>query len=422
MTVYRGKKDKTYRYDFWYRKQRYTGSTGQSKKRAAEDAERKIQEDVERQAAGLPPIAPPADLQSPKIQDWANVYVAHQERRGRKIAPLTRDLAVALKFFGALPARIERSEDEPYHDLTLAQVAADPMWVERFEQWMDARRVHIPVVSKGRVLHMRKTKRRIGASAKNHLRSAMSGIFKVALLPKHKAVTQVTTNPWTDVPRDSTKRRSTNVTIEQLRAWIRASAPHVKLALAIAALAPKLRVANVLSLQWGIEIHLKRSTIVVEEHKTMRGTGLPLVVPITPTLGMILAHAYVRRDTSSRSVIAYRGRRIKSLKTGLRNAARRAGLDYGLLVKRGVTFHTLRHYAATTLAALGVSDALKRDTMGWQDMSTARIYEELTASHQVGPLAQLAEATPLADLFVTSGPTNLPTTARPVAERHRNSA
>jgi integrase len=421
MTVYRGKKDRTYRYDFWYRRQRYTGSTGQSKKRAAEDAERRIQEDVERTAAGLPPLIPPEVLPSPSIQDWAEVYIAHQARRGKKIAPLMRDLAVALKFFGAPPAQMERSDEEPYHDLTLAHVATDPMWVEKFEQWMDRRHVSIPMRT-GKGVVLRQTSRRIGASAKNHYRSAMSGVFKVALLPKHRAITGVSVNPWDHVPRDATKRRTTMVTAEQLRAWIREAAYHVKLALAIAALAPKLRMANILSLRWQApEVDLKAALITVLEHKTADATGLPLVVPITPVLGAILEHAHARRDRRTPYVITYHGQRVRSLKTGLRSAARRAGLVYGLR-KGGATFHTLRHYAATTLAALGVPEALRRDTMGHQDVSTTQIYTHLAAQHQRAPLAQLAAATPLQDLFVISTPTNLPTTARPVTERHRNTA
>jgi integrase len=399
MTVYRGKKDRTFRYDFEYRGQRYWGSTGQTKKRAAEDAERKIREDVERKAAGLAPIAPPEVQQPPTIQDWANVYIAHQARRGRKIAPLMRDVAVALKFFGQAPTGVQPTDDEPFHDLTLAQVANDPMWVEKFEQWMDNRRVSIPMRS-GTGVVLRQTRRKIGASAKNHYRSAMSGLFKVALLPKHRAITHVAINPWDHVPRDPTKRRTTMVTADQLRTWIQESAYHVKLALAIAALAPKLRLTNILSLRWHApDVDLKAALITVQEHKTATSTGLPMVVPITPVLMAILQHAHARRDRHCAYVITYGGQQVRSLKTGLKNAARRANIPYGL--KRGAaTFHTLRHYAATTLATLGVPEALRRDTMGHKNVSTTQIYTHLAAQHQREPLAQLAAATPLQDLFV----------------------
>jgi integrase len=418
MTVYRGALDKHYRYDFQYRGQRYWGSTGQSKKRAAEDAERKIREKVERAAAGLAVEAPASQAPtSPYIQDWASVTIAYKAGKGRKVAPLTRDLAVCLKFFGQAPGGVERAEDEPYHHLTLREVEQEPMWVERFEQWLGARRVHVPIRRrKGQPVTMRKTTRKIGASAKNHARSAMSGLFKVALLPKHKAVTNITSNPWSDVPRDATRRRNTMVTSQQLRAWIQQAAYHVKLALAIAALAPKLRLENILSLKWTTEtVNLKGALITVEEHKTLARTGLPLVVPITPVLAAILQHAHTRRDKQCSYVITYHGRRVRSLKTGLRGAAGRAGVPYGLLRKGGATFHTLRHYAATTLAQLGVPEALRRDTMGHLDISTTQIYTHLAAQHQREPLAQLAAATPLEDLFVTpraDSSTNPPTTGR----------
>lgn len=414
MTVYRGKQDKHYRYDFQYRGQRYWGSTGQSKKRAAEDAERKIRENVERVSAGLPVATPAEDApSSPYIQDWASVYVAHQARRGRKLAPITRDLAVALKFFGQAPKGTTPTDDEPYHHLTLLDVAGDPLWVEKFEQWLDQRHAYVPVRTghgRSRKVTMRKTARTIGASAKNHYRTAMSGLFKVALLPKHRPITNVTVNPWEHVPRSPTRRRSTMVTAEQLRAWIREAATHVKLALAVAALAPKLRLENILSLKWDM-VDLKTGLITVQEHKTLARTGLPLVVPITPMLGAIVQHAHTRRDRRCPYVITYHGQRVRSLKTGLKNAAKRANLTYGLR-KGGTTFHTLRHYAATTLAALGVPEALRRDTMGHLDISTTQIYTHLAAQHQRGPLAQLAAATPLEDLFVlgrADSPTNSPT-------------
>jgi integrase len=421
MTVYRGKKDRTYRYDFHWKGQRYSGYTGQEKKRAAEDVERKIQEEVKRAAAGLPPLTAPPAPTSPTIQDWAEVYIAHQARRGKKLAPLTRDLTVALKFFGQPPAGVTPADEEPYHHLTLLDVANDPMWVEKFEQWLDKRRVSIPMRT-GKGLVIKQTNRKIGASAKNHYRSAMSGLFKVALLPKYRALTHVTANPWDGVPRDRVTKRTTMVTSDQLRAWVKEAAYHVKLALTIAALAPKLRLANILGLRWvSSQVNLQAGLITVQEHKTAALTGLPLVVPITPMLGAILEYAHRRRDKRCDHLITYKGRRVRSLKTGLRASAKRAGLTYGLR-KGGATFHTLRHYAATTLAALGVPEALRRDTMGHQDIATTQIYTHLAAQHQRAPLAQLAEATPLQDLFIIQSPTNFPTTARRGTPREVNSS
>jgi integrase len=230
------------------------------------------------------------------------------------------------------------------------------------------------------------------------------------LLPKHRAITHVAGNPWDDVPRDATTKRTTMVTTAQLRAWIQQSVSHVKLALAIAALAPKLRLSNILSLRWTTgEVDLRAGLITVQEHKTLERTRLPLVVPISPMLSAILTHAQIRRDQRTTYVINYKGQRVRSLKTGLKNAAKRAGLTYGLK-RGGATFHTLRHYAATTLAALGVPEALRREAMGHQDLATTQIYTHLAAQHQREPLAQLANATPLDDLFVTRPPTNSPTT------------
>ena len=69
-----------------------------------------------------------------------------------------------------------------------------------------------------------------------------------------------------------------------------------------------------------------------------------MVVPISPQLRDILKAAHAARNGPH--VIQFHGRPVASIKTALRNAARRAKMPYGLRA-RGATFHTLRHLAAT---------------------------------------------------------------------------
>jgi len=143
-----------------------------------------------------------------------------------------------------------------------------------------------------------------------------------------------------------------------------------------------------------------RKFITIADHKTDRSTGFEMVVPISPQLREILDAA--QSASNGAYVIQYGGRPVGSLKTALRNA-RRAHVPYGLRA-RGATFHTLRHLAATMLAELRVPEALRKETMGHKEIRTTQIYTHLRPVHQVEPLEQLSNATPLADLLRSCPP------------------
>ena len=81
---------------------------------------------------------------------------------------------------------------------------------------------------------------------------------------------------------------------------------HVRLAVAIAALAPKLRLASVLALTWSENIDADFRFITVRRHKTVTRVRRPQVVPISEQLRSILHDARRRTHTH---VVEYRGRR-----------------------------------------------------------------------------------------------------------------
>jgi integrase len=189
-------------------------------------------------------------------------------------------------------------------------------------------------------------------------------MYRVARLPQFRTTTGVTMNPMDGIPRDRVQRRPLALTLDQLRLWIAHASPHVQLALAIGALAPKLRLTNILALRWDAHFDPELKYITVAEHKTDRVFGHEMVVPIIPQLRGILEAA--RAGATGPYVVSYGGRPVTSIKTALRNAARRAKIPYGWRV-RGATFHTLRHLAATMLAELRVPEALRKETMGHKD-------------------------------------------------------
>lgn len=366
MTTFKHPHGKTWRYDFWWKGRRYTGSTDQLTKADADMVESELKKRLRQQAWG---IAPVERTHTPLFTEWAAHYFAAQKRRLTRPDILERTLRVVLAFWGTKPAQ-KPVDGGIYHNLRLADPILDADWLEKFEAWMEDRG--------------------ISGSSKNSYRSALSGMFKLALKPTWRKKTNVTVNPVAGMDRDATRSRRTTVTVEQLQGWILKSAPHVRLALAIGALAPKLRLASILALRWEKNFDRGLQFITVHDHKTIRSSGEPQVMPIDPQLREILTRLQKKRGP----LITWRGEPVKSIKTALSRSAADAGIDYG---RANVTFHSLRHTMATMLAELGVPDEQRRLVMGHSDLRTTQGYTHLRPLHERAPLAQLSGAMPLTE-------------------------
>ena len=374
MTVFRPAPGRPYRYDFWWRHHRYAGNTHQHRKDEAEAVEAKVREQLRLKAAGL--VAPPPP-ETPRFQDWAEVYFREQSKRLTRVDILQRTLRVVLAFWGAAPTRTKPVAGGVYHDLRLGDPIADPSWLAKFDEWMDARG--------------------IAGSTKNSYRSAVSGLYRLALRPKYRTVAHITHNPMRDVPRDQVAGRVVALDVPTIRALIKASPAHVQLALAIAALAPKLRLRSILELRWDTHIDRDLQYITVTKHKTVRKAG-PQVVAISPQLRTILETA---KKSGAASVVSYRGASVSSIKTSLRRAVREIGLTYGVK-DGGVTFHAIRHSIATLLAELGLPERQRMEVMGHLEIRTTQKYTHLRPHHQIGPHAVLSDAVQVEDLVVAA--------------------
>lgn len=397
MTVYYDPKTKGYRFDFRLHGRRQTSPRGFPTKREAADAEAARRRQIRRQVAGLEPLDAPV---APAIQDWAEVYVDFLERRQRvrHLASIEHVLRVVLRFWGRRPDReLEPHEAGPYHDYRLSDPITDPSLITRFEDWM--------------------IKRKIAAATRNRYRTAMSRLYAVAMLPEFRAATTVTMNPFRAVLRDRERGRTVTLSLEQLRAVLTHASPHLRLAVAIAALAPKLRLGSILALRWS-DVDLETRTIVVQEHKTVGRTGRPQVAPISSQLAGILQAARSTRTTAW--VVAYRGGPVKTIDTGLKAACQAAGVPYGLRTG-GATFHTIRHSMASTLARLGVPEHIRKNIMGHETITTTQKYTHLVPEDERAELERLAAAVPLTDLVVGTvvglSPRSRPSRA-PVVRRH----
>ena len=384
MTVWKEKGRNTYRYSFYFQKQRHTGSTGLTTQADAERFEHNLKEKLRRRAAGL---ELPGPEQTPPFSEWAAVYFAHASKTVTRPERIDDLLRVVLRFWGRRPSGKDPKnppvEGEPYHDLRLGDAIANPEWVAKFEDWMDGRGV--------------------AGQTKNQYRSTVRQMYQLALQPRWRTKTHIQTNPMDGIFRDRPGQREVIITPEDMRRLLAHASYHVRLAIAIGALAPKLRLASVLDLQWGVHIDEQLKFITVHEHKTAARTRRPQVIPITAQLRRILEDA--RRRSSGRRgshVVTYRSEPIKTIRGGIAGAAKAAGLPYGRFTDEGLTFHTLRHTAATLMAELDVSEHKRKAVMGHSHIGTTQKYTHLRPMHEVAPLELLSEELPIDDLVTQS--------------------
>lgn len=420
VTTFLHPKGKTFRYDFhWTNPQtgiskRYTGSTGQLTKDAADQVEDKIKENVRKEAYGILPFD---RTRTPSFQAWASTHLKYVAQRGkvRRIDFAKATLRLCLQFWGRRPTKLpdpdstptkwraqiaaarSRIESAPFHDLRLADPILDPEWILRFEEWLDAMQLSGP--------------------RKNHYRSAMSTMYRTALLPQFRKKTNVSLNPFANIERDTVPSRDTTLTIDQIRALITHAAPHLRVALAIAAYAPELREGSILGLKWRVHLSPTLARITVVQHKTKQHTQRPQIVPISDDLRAILEWAR-KRTPGATYVITFKRKPVKRIGTALRTAVTRANatlpkderMTYGVR-NGGLSFHTIRHSVATLLAEAGESEAIRQLLMGHSTAAMTQKYTHLAARAKEAPLERLASALQLVD--AVQGPLQTRTTQTP---------
>lgn len=383
MTVYFDKRRGAYRWSFEFHRQRHQSPRTFPTKREAKAAEEVRRTSLRRQRAGLE--APPTE-RAPTFSEWAGVYMTYVERLAKdghikRPDIIDGNLRVVLRFWGKRPRKKATIEaGAPYHNLRLDDPILTPKWLREFDTWIDQRKVK--------------------PWTRHHYLVTMSRLYWLALHPEYRQdAGTIAYNPFAGRPRPRGARRTVTVTPGELLRWLTAASYHVRLAMAIAALAPKLRLQNILQLQWA-DVDLERNLIVIWRHKSDR-SGRPMVSAISPPLRTILHHARAQYPYADH-VVLYRGKPVQKIDTAVKAAALAAEIRYGRDVG-GATFHTLRHSMSTLLARLGRKPLELQMAMGHADYATTTRYTHLDVEDERTALDALGERLAIEEV-VMAGP------------------
>lgn len=406
MSVFRRPGSPVWYYEFEHKGVRYRASTGQLIENDARAVEAKERLRVRRDAAG---VGDPEPAASVTFTEWAEHYYLHVKdrlklKRPDRIEQLTRS---ALRFWGARPAgEVGQPSDpsRPYHNLRLIDVVNDPTWLRRWDDWLAMPKREAPRLRRGSNLRVGAKPRLVtwSAQTKNQYRSWLAQMFHLATHPTYREATGIIQNPTAGMWRDRAVGREVTITVDDLNAILAVSAEHLRLAISIAILAPKLRLSNILGLRWKDIIDDYRY-LRIAQHKTGHATGRPMVAYVSEQLREILQATRKRRPGGD-WVVSYRGGRVHEVRGAVAGAVARAavtrrGLTYGRK-EDGITFHTLRHTAATLLAELDVPPSKRQQLMGHLHFATTMKYEHLKPASEAEAAETLSAAVPIKDLVL----------------------
>ncbi len=276
---------------------------------------------------------------------------------------------MVLAFWGAKPEKTEPVAGGKYFDLRLGDPIARPELIAEFESWMEERGISGP--------------------RKNHYRSACSMIYRVALLPEYRRVSGVRENPFAHVQRDRQTRRTAILTLEQLQQWTSTAPLEVAIVVAIGALAPALRLGNVIALDRATHLSPDFTTLTVP-HKADRETGRPLTVALPPSLQEMLKALFKLYpdepfvvplpNTGRRGRKAEQSDRYWAFALLIQKSIVAAGLKYGRKTPDGITFHTLRHTLQTWMARWGLARHERQSGMAHTTSAMTDWYTHLSGT------------------------------------------
>jgi integrase len=148
------------------------------------------------------------------------------------------------------------------------------------------------------------------------------------------------------------------LTLDQVESLMAALPRHTKAILATG-FYTGMRRGEILSLTWD-KVSLEKRVIRLEAADTKDNE--PRVIPISKELYPILKS--VPRALHDNHVFLYKGKSVRDIRTGLKEACKTAGIEYGRFIKDGFVFHDLRHTFNTYMRKAGVPESVIMEITG----------------------------------------------------------
>lgn len=199
---------------------------------------------------------------------------------------------------------------------------------------------------------------------------------------KHKYLEEA---PFIEVPSDPDPKDRHLTRDEFLKLTESAESPHIRLAMFLL-LTTAARLEAVLQLTWN-RVDFQRRKVILRDPLATSSQKGRAIVPINDTLLRELQQADINR--LSDHVVEWRGRPVKSIKKGFREAAKRAKLN-------DVTPHVLRHTAAVWMIEGGRSMEEVSQFLGHGSVDiTRKVYARYSPEYLAGAAAILNVGTPV---------------------------
>ena len=189
-------------------------------------------------------------------------------------------------------------------------------------------------------------------------------------------------------------RRERVLSYEEEERLFKAAAPHLH-SILTCALQTAMRLGEILSLKWkNVDLEKRQLTIRPESSKS----GRSRTIPVNNTLSNLLDELGRANDGKSEFVFLYddpkigKPRPIKYVQHSFTAACRRAGIQ-------SLTFHDLRHTAASRMIAKGANPVSVKNILGHSSLRTSEIYFHSNLEQMQKAVSLLSENVTFSHIF-----------------------
>jgi integrase len=153
-----------------------------------------------------------------------------------------------------------------------------------------------------------------------------------------------------------------------------------------------MRKGEILNLTWDkVDITNRCISLQAEDTKD----GEPRLIPISQDFRKLLLG--IPRAIHDNHVFLYRGKPVRDIRVGVKNACNKAGIIYGRFKKNGFVFHDLRHTFNTYMRKAGVPESVIMEITGhstremFDRYNTVDLEDAQNAVDQMGSFLQISD-------------------------------